>query len=189
MKTFICSVLLISCAASAWSRNVSDNDLTTFIKSLSILSDPTKKLDSHLLESTLKIALEKKCRGPIPDQSGDYYVCMFTTPEPQDQLFQLASFESASRHPEPNLGGTVTWNVDAKKICLTRDMLAKAFHRPPTFPRFPDYPEIRSSNAAPSIANTYDLVLHEFQPKKENIFIAVYGENKCAIKIKLYKNE
>jgi len=114
---------------------------------------------------------------------------MFTTVRPQDQLFQFAGFESASRHPEPDLGGTVTWNVDAKKMCLTRDRLANAFHRLPTFPRLPDYPEIRPSNAAPSIVNTYDLVLREFQPKKENTFIAIYEENKCAVKIKLYKND
>jgi hypothetical protein len=188
MKIFISSVFLILYVTSAFSQNISNNALNKFVQSISTLSDPTKKLDSFLVQKTLKIALEKECRGPILDQSGDYYVCIFKEVGEQDKLFQLLSFESASRHPEPNLGGTVTWVIDAKKLCLTRDILAKAFHRLPTFPRFPDYPEIRPSNPERPFANTYDLVLHEFQPKKENIFIAIYEKEQCAVKIKLYKN-
>lgn len=182
-------VLLYFAASICQASESTAAGLANFARQVSALADPAQRLGSRLITETIGVDLDKHCEGPISNRDGDYYLCFFKPRNEQSGRFRFVEFSSLSTTtPEPDSGGAVTWTVDQKAGCLTKESLAQAFNRHPSFPRYPSVPEFFLSNQLPEEYNSYDLILHEYLPEKENTFIAIFETRRCAVKIKLYKN-
>jgi len=188
MNKFAGVLLLYLAVSVCQAKETTDAGLADFARQVSALADPAHRLESRLVAETLGLDLGKHCQGPVQNRDGDYYECLFTPRREQNGRFRFVEFSSLSGAPEPDSGGVITWTVDQNSGCLKKEALAYVFNRPPAFPRYPSVPEFFLSNQLPEEYNSYDLILHEYLPEKENTFIAIFETNRCAVKIKLYKN-
>lgn len=189
MRRLVSTIAVYFAALSCNAQNNIEVSLSNFSRNVFELGSKNHRLSSILISEILGISLTRQCEGPIPNESGEYYVCTFTPKVEQTGLFKLIKFSSASRRPNPDNGGSITWLVNPKILCLKRSLMSAAFGTHPTFPRYPVISEAFSLNNETGRSGAYDLIISLHKHPEENTFIAINEENGCATQIKLYKNE